>query len=181
MTPPTPDERAEWREDHWLCNWSRHHAEAPHCATCDGDWPCLTTRTLDALDAAEAVNDKWTVKAKAIISASCRVVELYEVDFGAEWTMPSQFESALIGLSKALADAGGKGGNVVSPPFEVGQRVIWLQRTKGGYGYLYPVNGEVLACKPNHVTIRVEKKDGRQEVIRVKAKHLQLREANRAE
>jgi hypothetical protein len=51
VTPPTAQERADIREDHYREDWP---GEAI-CGWCSNPWPCRPIRLLDSLEAAEAV------------------------------------------------------------------------------------------------------------------------------
>jgi hypothetical protein len=43
---------------------------------------------------------------------------------------------------------------------KVGEKVVWRYTPRGGYGYVYPVNGVVVCVGKKRVRIRVEKRDG---------------------
>ena len=60
--------------------------------------------------------------------------------------------------------------------FKPGDQVTWLHQPRGGYGYVIPVNGEVVR-ETNYgpVVIRVKTKSGIQVDRRVKPENLRLK------
>jgi len=62
--------------------------------------------------------------------------------------------------------------------FSAGQAVTWLHVPRGGYGYVYPVDGVVTKVGPARITIRVQKKDGTQKRVSVKPERLVPRKSD---
>lgn len=58
----------------------------------------------------------------------------------------------------------------------VGDRVRWIHRPRGGYGYEVMVPGVVVALHPKRVTIRVKLRDGEEVLRRVSADNLRAPE-----
>jgi DNA-binding transcriptional ArsR family regulator len=58
---------------------------------------------------------------------------------------------------------------------QVGDLVTWRHQPPGGYGYVYPVDGEVVSIGPVKVRIRAQRKDGSHKDIAVKSEYLILR------
>jgi hypothetical protein len=60
--------------------------------------------------------------------------------------------------------------------FAPGAPTTWLHRPRGGYGYVYPVDGIVVRQAAQRVVIRVPLKDGTPVERRVRPEHLRRRE-----
>jgi hypothetical protein len=60
--------------------------------------------------------------------------------------------------------------------FAPGTSVTWLHQPRGGYGYVYPVDGTVVRVGGRHVTIRVPLRNGTLVERRVHPEHLRRRE-----
>lgn len=60
----------------------------------------------------------------------------------------------------------------MSVTFQPGQRVIWMQQHRGGYGYVTPVKAEVIRMVGQRVRIRVWRHDGQPAEKLVKAASL---------
>jgi len=56
--------------------------------------------------------------------------------------------------------------------FAVGERVTWLHVPRGGYGYPFPVDAEVVRVAARRVRIRVEKQGGEPVERWVRPEHL---------
>lgn len=101
VMPPTAEERAEIREDHPRLEW---HGEVV-CERCGVPWPCPTRRTLDALDAAEAVLRDiglWASEhATRLAGSSGNTHRFFDALAG--------FEHIASAAHTALADAGAQG------------------------------------------------------------------------
>jgi len=54
----------------------------------------------------------------------------------------------------------------------VGDLVVWNQELRGGYGTIWPVDGEITKIGKAKITIRVQKKDGTMKEIAVKPESL---------
>lgn len=52
----------------------------------------------------------------------------------------------------------------MSATFQPGQRVIWMQQHRGGYGYVTPVKAEVIRMTGQRVRIRVWRNEDGQPV-----------------
>jgi hypothetical protein len=61
----------------------------------------------------------------------------------------------------------------VRSAFRPGDPVVWRQVPRGGYGYVHPVNAEVVKVGPVKVTIRVRRKDGKEKLIAVASESLE--------
>jgi len=58
------------------------------------------------------------------------------------------------------------------PSFQVGDLVVWNQELRGGYGTIWPVDGEVVKVSKAKIAIRVQKRDGTLKEIAVKPESL---------
>jgi hypothetical protein len=59
--------------------------------------------------------------------------------------------------------------------FSAGNTVTWLHQPRGGYGYLYPVDGTVVHVAGRHIVIRVPLRSGKLVERRVKPENLRPR------
>jgi hypothetical protein len=46
------------------------------------------------------------------------------------------------------------------PPFHPGQRVRWLHTPRGSYGYIIPVDAEIVSVGPKRIQIQATTKAG---------------------
>jgi len=60
-------------------------------------------------------------------------------------------------------------------PFAAGERVTWIHTPRGGYGYTWPVEVEVLHVTPKRVRIRVALLGGETVERTVRPEHLRRR------
>lgn len=56
-----------------------------------------------------------------------------------------------------------------------GDKLTWIYTPRGGYGFSYPVNAEVVKVNAKTVRIRVARHDGTQVQRNVKPEHLKER------
>ncbi len=60
-------------------------------------------------------------------------------------------------------------------PFAVGERVTWIHTPRGGYGYTWPVEAEIVHVTPKRVRIRVALLSGEMVERTVRPEHLRRR------
>ena len=58
-----------------------------------------------------------------------------------------------------------------------GDQMTWLHIPRGGYGFVYPVNAEIVKVNAKTIRIRVAKRDGALTERSVKPESLKPREA----
>lgn len=64
--------------------------------------------------------------------------------------------------------------------FEAGERVVWLYCTRGGYGYVLPVDATVIRTTAKRVRIEAKRTDGTTVVRSVKPENLRRPDARDA-
>jgi hypothetical protein len=58
-----------------------------------------------------------------------------------------------------------------------GDRLTWMYTPRGGWGYSYPVDAEVIKVNAETVSIRAKKKDGAEIVRQVRPENLRKKSA----
>lgn len=59
--------------------------------------------------------------------------------------------------------------------FSPGQPIVWLHQLRGGWGYVWPVDGHIVRTAGQHVIVRVPLKNGRLVERRVRPENLRPR------
>ena len=76
-----------------------------------------------------------------------------------------------------MGRTGKEEGEETGMTFYVGEPVTWLHEERAGYGYITPVDGEVVSFTPHRVRIKVKKTNGDEVIRTVKQENLRKREA----